>query len=78
MKDLSRDCFADLGSVTYAMKAQRILSNAAIPSSVIKSDTSSRHRGCTYGIRFSCQQKNNVRTVLEAARISVKQWNEGD
>lgn len=78
MKDFSRDCFAELGSLTYAMKAQRILGNAAIPSSVIKADVSSRNRGCTYGIRFSCQQKNNVRTVLEAARISVKQWNEGD
>ncbi len=78
MKEYVRDCSADLGSVTYAMKAQRVLGDAAIPSSVIKLESSSRNRGCTYGIRFSCQQKNNVRTVLEAARISVKQWNGSD
>ena len=78
MKDHPRDCFADLGSVTYAMKAQKVLGDAAIPSSVIKLDTSSRHRGCTYGIRFSCQQRNNVQAVLQAAHISVKQWNKND
>ncbi len=76
MKELSRNCFAELGSVTYAMKAQKALSAAAIPSTVVKSESSSSRRGCTYGIRFSCLQENNVRMVLAAARIPVKQWND--
>ena len=74
MKETYRDCFAELGSVTYAMKAQQALSAAAIPSAVIKQESSSSRRGCTYGIGFSCLQKNNVRFVLDAAKISVKRW----
>ena len=75
MKAHDRDCSAELGSVTYAMKAQKALAAAAIPSTVIKSESPSSRRGCTYGLRFSCQQENNVRLVLEAARIPVKRWN---
>lgn len=71
-----RDCFAELGSVTYAMKAQEALSAAAIPCRVIKQEAASSRRGCTYGIGFSCQQKNNVRFVLDAAGISVRRWGE--
>ena len=74
MKGYERDCSAELGSVTYAMKAQKTLAAAAIPSTVIRSESSSSRRGCTYGIRFSCPQTNNVRTILESARIPVKQW----
>ena len=73
-----RGCFAELGSMTYAMKAQKALANAAIPCIVQKTESSASHRGCTYGIRFSCLQENNVRTVLSAARIPVKQWKRGD
>ena len=74
MKEQLRNCYAELGSVTYAMKAQAALGAAAIPSTVIKSESSSSRRGCVYGIRFSCQQENNVRMVLSSARIPVKQW----
>ena len=74
MKENSRNCYAELGSVTYAMKAQQALSAAAIPSTVVKSESSSSRRGCAYGLRFSCLQEGNVRRVLDAARISVKQW----
>ena len=73
--DRGRDCVAEIGSVTYAMKAQRALAQAAIPSAVIKSEKSSGRRGCTYGVAFSCSQENNARAVLASARISVKQWN---
>ena len=77
MKEIQQRCFAELGSVTYAMKAQKALSAAAIPCSVIKHESASSRRGCTYGISFSCLQANNVRTVLSASRISVKQWSDG-
>lgn len=75
--DIGRDCVAEIGSVTYAMKAQRALAQAAIPCAVVKSERSGR-RGCTYGVAFSCSQENNARAVLASARISVKQWNRGD
>ena len=77
-------CFAELGSLTLAMKAQDALAAAAIPVSVEKNEkkekteSAASGRGCSYGIRFSCLQENNVRAVLSDARISVKRWNEMD
>lgn len=74
MKEMSHNCVAVVGSMTYALKAQQVLAQAAIPSTVIKTETASSHRGCVYGVRFYCAQENNVRTVLSTARIQVKQW----
>ena len=71
------ECSAAIGSVTQAQKAQRALAEAAIPTTVVKWENSSRLLGCVYGVRFACAQANNVRTVLASARISVKQWNDG-
>ncbi|MBQ9086496.1 MAG: DUF3343 domain-containing protein [Clostridia bacterium] len=75
MMEKSGSCTAELGSMTHAMKAQRALANAAIPVTVYKSESSSSRRGCSYGIRYSCPQEKNVRTVLAGARITVKEWN---
>ena len=72
MKRNFNECFAEIGSVTQAMKAQDILAVAAIPSKVIKS-RSSRH-GCIYAVSYSCFQENNVRAVLENEKISVRRW----
>ncbi len=66
MKDNYNECSIEAGSVTQAMKIQELLSAAAIPSKVIKSQTSSR-RGCIYGVSYSCIQESNVRTVLSGA-----------
>ena len=73
MKRDSYECSAELGSVTEAMKAQRVLAAAAIPSEIIKNE-GGRRRGCVFGIGFSCAQANNVRTVLSSARITPKSW----
>ena len=70
------ECSLEAGSVTQAMRIQEALASAAIPSRVIKTN-SSRH-GCIYGISFSCAQENNVRTVLSIARIPVKRWETED
>lgn len=78
MKEGAGSCSAELGSMTYAMKAQRALSDAAIPSAVYKTDSSPSRRGCSYGIRFSCAQEKNARRILERARISVKAWRVGE
>ena len=69
------ECSVAIGSMTQAQKAQRALGEAAIPAAVVKWENSSRLLGCVYGLRFSCAQANNVRTVLASAKISVKQWN---
>ena len=75
MNDSSRGCSIAVGSVTQAMKAQKILASAAIPSIVIKYDAQGASRGCVYGLSFSCLQTDNARTVLSGAGLKVKQWN---
>jgi hypothetical protein len=71
------ECYAEIGSLTLAMKARAALASAAIPSEVIKTQGPSL-RGCIYGISFSCQQNNNARTVLANSRIPVKRFEDGD
>lgn len=75
-QEYMRGCSAALGSVTQAMKAQKALAAAAIPSTVIKWEASSRLRGCMYGVQYSCVQERNVKSVLTSAHIAVKQWND--
>lgn len=77
MNKNSNECFAELGSATIAMKARSVLGAAAIPSEVIKMQSSSR-RGCVYGISFSCHQRNNVQTVLTNSRITVRRFEDGE
>ena len=71
-------CSAVMGTLTNAQKAQKVLSSAAIPSSVTKSESSSSRRGCVWAINFSCNQLENVRAVFSAAGISVKSWSTDD
>ena len=71
MKGQFYECSTQIGSLTQAMKAQSALSAAAIPSEIIKTESSSRH-GCVYGISYSCSQENNVRAVLENANIPAR------
>ena len=74
-EDFNNTCSVQIGAITQTMRAQVALGAAAIPSTVIKRDTS---RGCIYALSFSCSQENNVRTVLERERIRVKSWNVGN
>ena len=62
-------CSATIGSVSAAMRAQQLLASAAIHSNIIKTEGSAAHRGCVYSLAYPCAQQNNVRTVLDAARI---------
>ena len=71
-------CQIEIGSITQTMKVQRILAEAAIPTTVIKKETSGKaNKGCSYGLSFSCAQINNVRTVLDRERIRVSEWKIG-
>ena len=67
------ECFAEMGSVTQAIKAKNILDRTAIPCDIAKKESNSK-KGCVYIVRFSCSQANNVRTILNGAKITVKQW----
>lgn len=73
-----KSCSAVMGTLTNAQKAQKALSQAAIPTSVTKSETSKSHRGCVWSVNFSCNQAENVRTVLSSAGINVRSWGGDD
>lgn len=62
-------CRVAIGSVTHAMKAQRILENNMIMSKVEKL---TYKNGCTYGLSFPCEHKNNVDLILNKNGIKIK------
>lgn len=65
-------CRITVGSVTYATKAMRALSKAAIYSETVKLDSGNFGKGCTYGLEFSCAQLEGVRAVLKSAGIKAR------
>ncbi len=67
-------CTAVVGSMTQAMKAQRVLAEAAIRVNIAKISSHSAHNGCAYGVDYPCTQSANVRTILSGAGIRVKQY----
>lgn len=72
MNDLYSNCVAEIGSVTQAMKAQKILAEAAIPSTVVKSGSSGK--GCAYGVLVSCVYRENIERLFDRAKVRVKRW----
>lgn len=79
MDDLRGGCTLEIGSMTSALKAQKILGTAAIPATVVKTSESGGGRGCRYGLRFSCSQMANVRMILanENIRVREAEWKDG-
>lgn len=70
-------CTAVIGSMTQAMKAQSLLADAAIRSTIVKISSTQTHNGCAYGVDYPCPQSSNVRTVLERAGVKVRQYLQG-
>ncbi|MBE6533441.1 MAG: DUF3343 domain-containing protein [Ruminococcaceae bacterium] len=74
MNGFYSECIAEIGSMTQAMKAQRVLAEAAIPTTVIKSNSSKNAKGCAYGVSFACAQEENVQNALLKAGVKVRRW----
>ncbi len=74
MQSYQGGTLAIIGSVTQAMRAQKILSNAAIRADVVKTEGKRAHAGCIYAIAFAPSQENNVRTVLSNAGVRVREF----
>ncbi len=58
-----------LSSVTWAMKAQDALRDFGIESAIVRLRPGESPRGCSYGIEFSNNMLERVRTVLIGANI---------
>ena len=59
-----------LGSVTYAMKGQKLLSSMKIHSKLIKLDVGKSADGCIYGLIISDTDYPRAATALRKERIS--------
>ncbi len=70
-------CTAVIGSMTQAMKAQSLLSEAAIRVSVVKVSSARSTGGCAYGVDYPCTQSANVQTVLERGGVRVREYLRG-
>ena len=68
---------AVIGSATYAEKAARVLSAAAIGAKVVKTG-STRTAGSAYGVSFPTAQKPNAAYVLHGAGIAVREYLESE
>lgn len=71
------NCTAVIGSMTAALKAQKVLGAAAIRATVVKLDSTVTNRGCAYGVEYDCNQSSNVRSILNSAGIKVSRYSEG-
>lgn len=52
-----------IGSITYAMKAKKIVNEYGITASVVKYE-GLQHRGCSYGIKIRYEQYMSVVGIL--------------
>lgn len=67
-------CTAVIGSMTQAMKAQAVLGEAAIRTTLTKISSGRTHNGCAYGVDFPCTQSGNVRVILGNAGVRVRDY----
>ena len=75
MHEYQNGCYCSAGSMTQAMRAQRVLADAAIQAQIVKLDNA--HRGCAYALSFCCAQENNVRTILARAGLHPREFFRG-
>ena len=71
-------CTAAIGSLTSAIKAQRALAQAGIAGDIVKLDASMTRRGCAYGVEFPCEEGRSVRTIMNAEKITVSNYINGN
>lgn len=70
----NKQCVTVIGSMTQAMRAQKVLASAAIRAEVIKADSSRTRRGCAYALSYSCYQEQNVQRILKDAGIRTRSF----
>ena len=60
-----------IGSISYAIKAKRLLAKEGITADLIK-DTD-RSAGCSYGLSYPSRYAFRVSTILSSAGISIRE-----
>ena len=78
MHDYQSGCLAVIGSMTQAIRAQRVLANAAVRAEVVKADTGDSRHGCAYALSYPCAQGANVRAILRSSGVRVRAYHGGE
>ena len=68
------ECIAEIGSMTQAMRAQNALAEMAIPSTIVKTNSSKSNKGCAYGSSLDCNQMENAENVFDRTKVRVRRW----
>lgn len=68
------ECIAEIGSMTQAMRAQGALAEMAIPSTIVKTNSSKSNKGCAYGLSVDCNQMENAENVFDRTKVRVRKW----
>ena len=68
------ECIAEIGSMTQAMRAQGALAEMAIPSTIVKINSSKSNKGCAYGLSVDCNQMENAENVFDRTKVRVRKW----
>ena len=71
------ECTAALASLTYAIKAQRALSEMGIEAKTVKLDRNQSSRGCEYGISYDCSLHPRVKEALRLSGIGARRYMRG-
>ncbi len=64
-------CTATIGSLTHAIKGQKLLESSGIAARIVKLDASRTRRGCSYGIEFDCREKSKTRRLFAENALPV-------
>ena len=69
---MNRNTVAALGSITAAIKIEKLLSEHNIQSRIIKLDPAYTDKGCAYGVEFSPSRKGSVEKILKGRGFEYK------
>ena len=58
-----------VSSVTYALKAKKLLERERIKATLIKNDSSTNQKGCTYGVRIDASYLYDAVAILKSKGI---------
>ena len=71
MRDFTQNnqCVTVVGSMTQAIRAQKVLAMASIRAEIVKADTDRTQHGCAYALSYSCREEWNVQRLLRESGI---------
>jgi len=67
---MGEKCIIPLGSVTYAMKAQRLLNARSVFAEVTRADSHNTN-GCGYGVSVNCREMDAAVNIIKKSGIRI-------